>query len=603
MAVAPILQVVPGALQQGTARTTAPGAGLNAPLDAGLYERLTTGLGTEADPAQSIAEAELSAGGSSGFAGLAPSDRWQAILSMAGVNRETSIASRPSNRAPASALPAAASRAGAPPGGAPIWPPMAVPSAQTPGNPNAPRPALSCAKAADGPGEKAEKSLPGARVRREKKLSREASPTALCTVPSLHAVLAQQAAPFQPMPLPPAGGGRSAGSVAYAGATSFSRAPVIGPVGLPAPAASLSAVASGPPAELPSAAPAHLAVFGAVPSPVPAAAHTAQVTGMGAEIESSTGKEMVSPSQPSADSLHVPGPAAALAEASLAPSSAPVAPHLATSSFEKAVQPAASPSGSGKITAETSAPRVGDAALTPGGAQAKTGLATRPSASAHHSRQIRQEAASHNAVTGNQVPHAAGSAEAGAAPVPFGPGPGPGSVQDSRQSAAERAATPGSMQTAFSAMDGAAPDGAAWVHASARHAEAGFQDASLGWVSVRAEASGAGVHATLAGGSAEAAQSLSGHVAGLRTFLEERQTPVQSIHVMQPGLGTMGGGTSNGGHHGPHQQNTGQNDSAAGAVGTHNSLSRTGQVAMSVAAADLSSPAGSSAEGHVSWIA
>jgi hypothetical protein len=162
---------------------------------------------------------------------------------------------------------------------------------------------------------------------------------------------------------------------------------------------------------------------------------------------------------------------------------------------------------------------------------------------------------------------------------------------------------PGSVQTVFAAMDGAAPGGTAWVHTGARHAEAGFQDASLGWVSVRAEAAGGGIHATLAGGDTQAAQALSGHLAGLNTFLEERQTPVQSIQVMQPGPGAMGGGTNGGGQRGPQHESGGQNASAAAGAVALDGASRPCQGTMPGAPADLSSGAGSWVEGHVSWIA
>jgi hypothetical protein len=69
----------------------------------------------------------------------------------------------------------------------------------------------------------------------------------------------------------------------------------------------------------------------------------------------------------------------------------------------------------------------------------------------------------------------------------------------------------------------------AWIHAGAQRAEAGFQDPSLGWVGVRAELGGGGVHAALVPGSADAAQTLGGHLAGLNSYLDEQHTPVATL--------------------------------------------------------------------------
>lgn len=103
----------------------------------------------------------------------------------------------------------------------------------------------------------------------------------------------------------------------------------------------------------------------------------------------------------------------------------------------------------------------------------------------------------------------------------------------------------GQSQETFAAMDSAEGQaGPTWIHASANKAEAGFHDAALGWVSVRAEMSATGIHAALVGGTAEAAQSLNGHLAGLSNFLHERQTPVQVLHVTQEGSGWAQGDSS-----------------------------------------------------------
>jgi hypothetical protein len=84
----------------------------------------------------------------------------------------------------------------------------------------------------------------------------------------------------------------------------------------------------------------------------------------------------------------------------------------------------------------------------------------------------------------------------------------------------------------FAAMDAEAEVGApGWIHAGSQSAEAGFQDPALGWVGVRADLSGGNVHAALMPGSAEAAQTLSGHLAGLNSYLAEQHTPVASLTI------------------------------------------------------------------------
>ncbi|MGA2207555.1 MAG: hypothetical protein ABSG10_12575 [Terracidiphilus sp.] len=70
-----------------------------------------------------------------------------------------------------------------------------------------------------------------------------------------------------------------------------------------------------------------------------------------------------------------------------------------------------------------------------------------------------------------------------------------------------------------------------WLHAASRQAEAGFQDPALGWVGVRADLDGGIVHATVLTSSSEAAQALSGHLAGLSSYLTEQQTPVATLTI------------------------------------------------------------------------
>ena len=124
----------------------------------------------------------------------------------------------------------------------------------------------------------------------------------------------------------------------------------------------------------------------------------------------------------------------------------------------------------------------------------------------------------------------------------------------------------------FAALDsGSATPSSAWIHAGAHHAEAGFQDPALGWVGVRAQVDANGVHASLLPGSADAAQALSSHLAGLHAHLTDHHTPVQTLTMATPrsewggqNMGqetgqNPGQGTRHGGYSG------GERDSSTGA--------------------------------------
>jgi hypothetical protein len=93
----------------------------------------------------------------------------------------------------------------------------------------------------------------------------------------------------------------------------------------------------------------------------------------------------------------------------------------------------------------------------------------------------------------------------------------------------------------FTALDAeTAPGTTAWIHAGSQRAEAGYQDPVLGWVGVRADASGAGVHASVVPGSADAAQALGGHLAGLNAYLAEHHTQVETVTLAAPEGHTAG---------------------------------------------------------------
>ena len=102
-------------------------------------------------------------------------------------------------------------------------------------------------------------------------------------------------------------------------------------------------------------------------------------------------------------------------------------------------------------------------------------------------------------------------------------------------------------QETFAALDsgvgaGTAVGTPAWIHAGGQRAEAGFQDPALGWVGVRADLNGGSVQAAVVPGSTEAAQALSGHLAGLNAFLAEQHTPVATLTMAAPGRTGMESG-------------------------------------------------------------
>jgi len=96
------------------------------------------------------------------------------------------------------------------------------------------------------------------------------------------------------------------------------------------------------------------------------------------------------------------------------------------------------------------------------------------------------------------------------------------------------AAGSASRQT-FAALDAGADQVVpGWIHAGTQRAEAGYQDPTLGWVGVRADVNASGVHATVLPGSADAAQALGGHMAGLNAYLAAEHTPVETLTLAMP---------------------------------------------------------------------
>jgi hypothetical protein len=106
----------------------------------------------------------------------------------------------------------------------------------------------------------------------------------------------------------------------------------------------------------------------------------------------------------------------------------------------------------------------------------------------------------------------------------------------------------------FAALDAGGATGTLnWVHAGTRQAEAGFQDPSLGWVSVRAQLNTDGIHASLVPNSTDAAQALGGHLTGLNSFMTAQHTPLQTLTVSTPENGWAGQTAGQGAGHGSGQ--------------------------------------------------
>jgi hypothetical protein len=102
---------------------------------------------------------------------------------------------------------------------------------------------------------------------------------------------------------------------------------------------------------------------------------------------------------------------------------------------------------------------------------------------------------------------------------------------------------PASAREPFTAVDAGAEDSAPkWILAGGHHAEAGFLDSSLGWVSVRAQSSAGGIHATVVPSTDVAAQVLGSHLAGLNAHIAN-----QSEHLNPVTLSALDAAWANGG--------------------------------------------------------
>lgn len=102
----------------------------------------------------------------------------------------------------------------------------------------------------------------------------------------------------------------------------------------------------------------------------------------------------------------------------------------------------------------------------------------------------------------------------------------------------------GSSNEVFTALDTPGAAGPNWVHADARHAEAGYLDPSLGWVAVRAQTAGAAVHASIVPASADAAQALGSHLPALSAYMAQHPTAATQVTMAAPEMGTGAQGSN-----------------------------------------------------------
>lgn len=146
-----------------------------------------------------------------------------------------------------------------------------------------------------------------------------------------------------------------------------------------------------------------------------------------------------------------------------------------------------------------------------------------------------------------------------------------------------------------------------WIHATPQRAEAGFHDPSLGWVSVRAQADGGGVHASIVPNSSEAAQVLNSHLGALNSHLSETQANVRSVTMSPPERAWNSGGSGDS-LSGQHQQQSerrepaqnSESKSPAGVLSAIASLSRKESLTISHSASSIRSASG---RYHISVVA
>jgi hypothetical protein len=84
----------------------------------------------------------------------------------------------------------------------------------------------------------------------------------------------------------------------------------------------------------------------------------------------------------------------------------------------------------------------------------------------------------------------------------------------------------------FTALDSATTDGTPrWTLAGNHKAEAGFQDPSLGWISVRAQSTSGTIHADVVAPTEVAAHVLNGHLEGLNAHMAAHYEHLSAVTV------------------------------------------------------------------------
>jgi hypothetical protein len=151
----------------------------------------------------------------------------------------------------------------------------------------------------------------------------------------------------------------------------------------------------------------------------------------------------------------------------------------------------------------------------------------------------------HAALTRDPVAMSGASNDRGSATTGFVQSqPGTSSSPTARDTFAALDADPGQLATA-------------WTHTSPRQVEAGYQDPSLGWVSVRADMTSGGLHASVIPTSQDAAQALGSHLSGLNAYLSEHHggSVTASLAAPEDRSLTQQSGTGSGTQSGARQQN------------------------------------------------
>ncbi len=170
----------------------------------------------------------------------------------------------------------------------------------------------------------------------------------------------------------------------------------------------------------------------------------------------------------------------------------------------------------------------------------------------------------------------------GTAPILFGPSeddgtqfyaPGNLSQSDMRASSESIDGSNAVIET-FTAIDGQAHGPASqWTLSGSHRAEAGFQDPSLGWISVRAQAGAGGIHAAVVPASDAAAQVLNTHLAGLNAHMTPNYEHLNPVTLASPGAGLIGRGA---GEHSAQHEDRGSNQREAQQSQEHSQSPRTG---------------------------